>query len=528
MNKKILSIIACIILVAIVLPASSTKIENQTIENSNFDKLDFDNDLLDNYPVMDIPLDLIEPDKISPKPIPKSSPNEFNWADYNGNDWTTPARNQKNCGSCWAFAALGALESVIKIEEDCPDFYPDLSEQYLMSCLPESGSCRGGSSHEAFRLIKDTGALGNYNNGVIFEDCLPYEADDDIPCSAKCEEWENQLVPLLDYSSWRADGSESDREAIKTQIMDEGPVVAHVKATDNFQIWGALNHDPEAYYRNYLGVVGINHVIIIIGWKDSSTIPKGGYWICKNSWGTNWGYDGFFNLVYGSLNIEKYWIISPDYDPDSFDWDPVVDTGGSYGGFLNEEVTFDASGSVGVEGEIVDYSWNFGDDSNGSGEITTHTYTELGKHTVTLTITDSENNGATDTTFIWIQESNDPPNKPIIEGTANGGVGKIYEYTFSSLDSDGNDVWYLIDWGDSTNTGWIGPFESEEEVSLKKSWNAKGSYTITVKAKDVFDEESEIATLPISMPIKKASLRFTFLTFIEKILNTFSFLQYIW
>jgi hypothetical protein len=528
MNNKILSLMACVILVTVVLPVSSIKIENVIIKSSDNENGDLQSDLLADYPVMNVPLSFIEPDKISPKPIPKSTPDEFSWANHNGKDWTTPVRNQGDCGSCWAFAALGALETVIKIEEDCADFYPDLSEQYILSCLPNSGSCRGGSASHALKLIKETTPEGNYHNGVIFEECFPYEANDDIPCSDKCENWEDLLVPIVDYSSWKADGTNSDREKIKTQIMEKGPVVAHMEVTDNFMIWGALNHDPNAYFLKFLGVIGINHVVVIIGWKESSLIPKGGYWICKNSWGPYWGYDGFFNLVYGSLNIDKYWIISPDYDVDSYDWPPIVDTGGSYGGYLNQEVTFDASGSVGVEGEIIDYSWDFGDNTTGSGVTTTHTYSELGKYTVTLTITDSENNEATGTTYVWIQESNEPPNKPTITGKTPGRVGLFYEYTFSSIDPEGNDICYIVDWDDGTDSGWVGPYTSGEEVSLKHSWNKKGTYAIQVKAKDVFDEESEIAELPVTMPLNKLSLRVLFFGFLEKLINAFSFLQNIW
>ena len=66
---------------------------------------------------MEDPIDLSNIVDTSPKPIPKPTPNEFSWKNYNGKDWVTPARNQGQCGSCWAFAALAIYESMIKIRE---------------------------------------------------------------------------------------------------------------------------------------------------------------------------------------------------------------------------------------------------------------------------------------------------------------------------------------------------------------------------------------------------------------------------
>ncbi len=519
MNKKILLFIAFIVIGAAVLPVSSIKTKNVTIKSSVAYNEDFEYDLLVNYPVMDVPLSFIEPDKLSSKPIAKLNPTEFSWANYNGKDWTTPVKNQGNCGSCWDFAAIGVFESVIKIKENCADFNPDLSEQYVMSCLPDAGSCRGGSASQAYKLIMETTSDGNFHNGVISEECFPYMANDKVSCSNKCGNWENLLVPLLDYNSWKSDGTSSNREKIKTQIIEKGPVIAHMKATDNFIIWGALNHDPNAYYLNFLNVFGINHVVMVLGWKDSALIPRGGYWICKNSWGSKWGNNGFFNLVYGSLNIEKYWIISPDYDPDSYDWPPVVDTSGSYGGFLNQEVTFDASKSVGVEGEIIDYSWDFGDGTLGNGVTTTHTYLELGKYTVTLNVTDNKNNKASGITDIWVQEINEPPNKPTITGITPGKIRKNYEYNFTSIDFEGNDVWYLVDWGDGTHQEWMGPYHSDEKLTIGHSWDKMGTYTIKAKAKDVFNDESEWGTLEVTMPKNKIASMYLFFEFFYKFLN---------
>ena len=65
----------------------------------------------------------------------------WDWRDatYNGHtgDWTTPIRNQANCGSCYAFAPLGSIESLIKIKQGNPGYSVDLSEQFIVSCGTE-------------------------------------------------------------------------------------------------------------------------------------------------------------------------------------------------------------------------------------------------------------------------------------------------------------------------------------------------------------------------------------------------------
>jgi hypothetical protein len=99
-------------------------------------------------------------------------------------------------------------------------------------------------------------------------------------------------------------------------------------------------------------------------------------------------------------------------------------------------------------------------------------------------------------------ESNSPPfkpGKPI--GETSGESGSEYEYTTSCIDPEFNKVWYLFDWDDGTDSGWIGPFDSGEEASAKHTWSSRNTYDIKVKAKDEFEAESVWSDpLPVSMP----------------------------
>ncbi len=86
---------------------------------------------------------------------------------------------------------------------------------------------------------------------------------------------------------------------------------------------------------------------------------------------------------------------------------------------------------------------------------------------------------------------NIPPDKPIITGPTTGEEGAEITIYFSSTDPDGHDLYYLVDWGDETNSGWLGLYASGEECNATHHWTIKGDYEIKAKAKDICGAESD-------------------------------------
>ena len=99
---------------------------------------------------------------------------------------------------------------------------------------------------------------------------------------------------------------------------------------------------------------------------------------------------------------------------------------------------------------------------------------------------------------------NQPPATPSITGPSSGAAWKNYDYTIASTDPDDDKLYYYVDWGDETNTGWIGPYESGDEVVVSHRWMKRNTYTVQVKAKDTYDRESDWTTLEVTMPKNKA------------------------
>jgi photosystem II stability/assembly factor-like uncharacterized protein len=117
---------------------------------------------------------------------------------------------------------------------------------------------------------------------------------------------------------------------------------------------------------------------------------------------------------------------------------------------------------------------------------------------------------------------NNPPNIPEILGQTSGKPGIEYNYTFSSIDPDGDDVVYCIQWGDETGEVCIGPYPSGEIVTVSHIYEERGSYTISAKVEDTNEAESEMGYLKVIMPKNKIinnRLIVLLLESIEKFLN---------
>lgn len=97
---------------------------------------------------------------------------------------------------------------------------------------------------------------------------------------------------------------------------------------------------------------------------------------------------------------------------------------------------------------------------------------------------------------------NDPPETPSIQGKSKGRKGTPQTFSIISEDPDGDDVYIFVDWGDDNDSGWIGPYESGEEILINHTWPADGVYIVKVKAKDLDEAESDWGQLTVTMPQK--------------------------
>jgi len=80
---------------------------------------------------------------------------------------------------------------------------------------------------------------------------------------------------------------------------------------------------------------------------------------------------------------------------------------------------------------------------------------------------------------------NNPPNAPILSWSPDVGL------TMSTADPEGDDVFYTVIWGDGSNSDWLGPYHSGEEVTVTHTWESPGTYTVRAIAKDIYNAISD-------------------------------------
>lgn len=196
-------------------------------------------------------------------------------------DWTSkmpPVRDQAQCGSCYSFATLGALEGRLIIKEGLNSSKVDFSEQQIVDCSTSYGNhgCNGGGMANSYLYIKKIG-------GIMTESDYSYTATDE-----ECKFDSNKVKATVDGRT-NLDASEDTLAAAVT----EGPVAVAIDASHfSFQLYtGGIYDEPKC------SSTTLDHGVVCIGFGQENGVE---YWIVRNSWGSSWGESGYVRMIKGS------------------------------------------------------------------------------------------------------------------------------------------------------------------------------------------------------------------------------------
>ena len=208
----------------------------------------------------------------------------------------------------------------------------------------------------------------------------------------------------------------------------------------------------------------------------------------------------------GKSDDVAFILYNVNHKPDT----PSCPTGETAGEVL-ETYSYSTSTSD-PDGDMIRYGWDWDGDGTidewtsyyASGEVVNinHSWNRAGEYHVKVKAKDEngEESGFSPALTVIIT-GNNPPSKPSISGPTTGKPRRSYTYTASTTDPNEDQIYYMFDWGDGTNSGWLGPYDSGSTVSATHKWRDKGNYEIRVKARDVLGAESEWSDpLPVAMP----------------------------
>ncbi|MBN2022979.1 MAG: autotransporter-associated beta strand repeat-containing protein [Pirellulales bacterium] len=229
---------------------------------------------------------------------------DFDWRNVLGQNWVSPVRSQFG-GTCWDFAACGALEAKYMLTRNDPTYAPNVSEQQICWEGYMGSAASGGSVWEVLDyftshgVVLETECPNDRSDPDHWDDPAP---DDPWPLASG---WENRVFKSTSNVNTISEGT--NIAYVKDCLKKYGPLTLHMEADEDFYI-------PT-------GTGSEGHRVVIVGYHDnvgSENAPGGGYWIIKNSWGTGWNSNGPGTVQDGYGAIA--YATQPSYEDPIWPW----------------------------------------------------------------------------------------------------------------------------------------------------------------------------------------------------------------
>jgi len=224
------------------------------------------------------------------KALKNTLPESWDWRNVSGVSYVSEVRNQGGCGSCYAFSSMGMLEARVKLKTRNANNYV-FSTQDVVSCSLLSQGCEGGFPYlVAGRYGKDY--------GVVEELCNPYKGKDELSCTTK----ECLRHYTASYSYVGGYYGACTEEGMKRALVENGPLSVSFEVYKDFTMYKSGVYHHTGLLQGHPGFRPFeltNHAVLLVGYgRDAGTGED--FWTIKNSWGSEWGEEGYFRIRRGT------------------------------------------------------------------------------------------------------------------------------------------------------------------------------------------------------------------------------------
>jgi cathepsin C len=234
-------------------------------------------------------------------------PKEMDWRDHKGENYVGPVINQGSCGSCYAVAVTDMIHSRVRVKT-MNRVKPKLSVQSTLSCSEYGQGCKGG-----FPFL-----VGKYSQdfGLAKESTQPYVGQTGVSCNKK-----GAAKPEVRSTGYGYIGGyygSCNHKKMARELVKNGPIVVgfnteaglwhyesglyesveslvETSESDHPASWGVFDKTKSPRLHNHWEKT--THAVLVVGYGEHSSHGK--YWIVKNSWGPNWGENGYFKIQRG-------------------------------------------------------------------------------------------------------------------------------------------------------------------------------------------------------------------------------------
>jgi C1A family cysteine protease len=229
-------------------------------------------------------------------------PKNWDWRNVGGVNYVPQPRRQLNCGSCYIFSLVSSLESRLRILTNNKD-KTEFSRQFPLACSFYTEGCQGGYPFLVAKFFNEF--------EVIPETCAPYNPNN-VDCKNICDYTKNPIKYFVSKYEYLGGfyGATSEIEMIK-EIRARGPIPGNMSVPWSFSYYKSGIYSSDVLTKNSgkfskttlfdenLSWKSVDHSILLVGYGEENGSK---YWIGMNTWGTQWGENGFFRILRGENN----------------------------------------------------------------------------------------------------------------------------------------------------------------------------------------------------------------------------------